>query len=58
MDVWQDAKQTSETVIAEAVSQRWSANKEFLDISQNPEENISARVTFLINFQASCLQVY
>ena len=35
----------------EAVDQRWSVKKVFLEISQNSQENICARVSFLINLQ-------
>ena len=36
---------------SEAVIQRCSINKVFLEISQNSQENICARVSFLINVQ-------
>ena len=36
----------------ESVSRRCSVKKVLLEISQNSQENISARVTFLINLQA------
>ena len=37
----------------EAVAQRCSVKKMFLEISQNSQENTCARVSFLINLQAS-----
>ena len=40
-----------------AVVQRCSVKKVFLEISQNSQENICARVSFLIKLQAS-LQLY
>ena len=43
---------------AEAVVQRCSAKKVFLEISQNSQENTCARVSFLIKLQASGLQLY
>ena len=43
---------------AEAVVQRCSAKKVFLEISQNSQENTCARVCFLIKLQASGLQLY
>ena len=36
--------------LSEAVSQRCSVKKVFLEISQNSQENTCARVSFLINF--------
>ena len=41
-----------------AVVQRSSVKKMFLEISQNSQENICARVSFVINLQASGLQLY
>ena len=38
---------------SEAVARRCSAKKVFLEISQNSEGNTCARVSFLINLQAS-----
>ena len=38
--------------VSEAVSQRFSAKNVFLEISQNSQENICARVSFLIKLQA------
>ena len=43
---------------AEAISQRCSVKKVFLEISQNSQENTSARVSFLSKLQASGLQLY
>ena len=37
---------------AEAVAQRCSVKKMFLEISQNSQENTCARVSFLIKLQA------
>ena len=42
----------------EAVSRMCSAKKVFLKISQNSQENICARASFLIKLQASSLQLY
>ena len=39
-------------VIPEAVGQRCSVKKVFLEISENPQESTCARVTFLIKLQA------
>ena len=36
----------------EAVAQRYSVKKAFLEISQNSQENTCARVSFLIKLQA------
>ena len=38
----------------EAVTRRWFAENVFLKISQNSQENISARVSFLIKLEAFC----
>ena len=43
---------------AEAVVQRCSAKKVFLEISQNSQENTCARVSFFFYLQASGLQLY
>ena len=42
----------------EAVARRCSVKKVFLEISQNSQENTCARVSFLIKWQASGLQLY
>ena len=42
----------------EAVFQRFSVKKVFLEISHNSQENICARVSFLTKLQASGLQLY
>ena len=42
----------------EAAIQRCSVKKVFLEISQNSQENTCARVSFLIKWQASDLQLY
>ena len=39
-------------VLLEAVVQRFSVEKVFLEISQNSQENTCARVSFLIKLQA------
>ena len=39
-------------VHTEAVAQRYSEKKVFLEISQNSQENTSARASLLIKFQA------
>ena len=44
--------------ILEAVVQRCSVKKVFLEISQNSQENTCARASFLIKLQASGLQLY
>ena len=41
-------KKVTETFSSEAVSQRCSAKKLFLEISQNSQENTCARASFLI----------
>ena len=38
--------------MTEAVAQRCSVNKMFLEISQNSQENTCARLSFLIKLQA------
>ena len=43
---------------SEAVIQRCSVNKVFLEISQNSQENTCARVSFLIKLQPSALWLY
>ena len=48
----------TEVVATEAVVQRCSVKKVFLEISQNSQENTCARVSFLIKLQASGLQLY
>ena len=52
-DISNDSGQES----VEAVVQRCSVKKVFLDISQNSQENNCARVFFLIKLQASGLQL-
>ena len=42
----------------EALVQRCSVKKVFLEISQNLQKNTCARVSFLIKLQALCLQLY
>ena len=42
----------------EALVQRCSVKKLFLEISQNLQKNTCARVSFLIKLQALCLQLY
>ena len=43
---------------AEAVVQRCSAKKVFLEISQNSQDNTCAKISFLIKLQALGLQLY
>ena len=43
---------------AEALPQRCSVRKVFLEISQNSQEDTCATVSFLIKLQASDLQLY
>ena len=45
-------------LLTEAVAQRCSVKKVFLEISQNSKGNTCARVSFLIKLQASNLQLY
>ena len=45
-------------LIIEAVVQRFSVEKEFLEISQNSQENTCARVSFSIKLQTWDLQLY
>ena len=45
-------------VYSEAVVQRCSVKKVFLEISQNSQENTCARASFLIKLQASGLPLY
>ena len=45
-------------VNTEAVAQRCSVKKVFLEISQNSQENACARASFLIKLQASVLKVW
>ena len=42
----------------EAVVERCSVKKVFLETSQHSQENTCARVSFLIKLQASALQIY
>ena len=42
----------------EAVSQMYSVKNVLLEISQNPQENTSARFSFSIKLQAKDLQLY
>ena len=42
----------SRPLLTEAVAQRFSVKKVFIKISQNPQENNCARVSFLIKLQA------
>ena len=45
-------------IFSEAAVQRCSVRKVFLEISQNSEQNICARVSFLIKLQTSGLQLH
>ena len=53
-----DNKNKTHRRIVEAVAQRCSVRKVFLEISQNSQENACARVSFLIKFQALGLQLH
>ena len=44
--------------VPEAVDQKCSVKKVFLEISQNSQENTFARASLLIKLQASSLQLY
>ena len=44
--------------VPEAVDQKCSVKKVFLEISQNSRENTFARASLLIKLQASSLQLY
>ena len=44
--------------VLEAVTQRCSVKKVFLEISKNSHENTCARISFLVKLQASGLQFY
>ena len=50
-------KVSGKFISQEAVVQRCSVKKVFLEISQNSQENPCARVSFLIKLQASGLQL-
>ena len=43
----------SNAKITDAVARKCSVKKVFLEVSQNSQENTSARVSFLIKLQAS-----
>ena len=45
-------------LLPEAVAQRCSVKNVVLEISQNSQENTSARVPFLMKLQAQGLQIY
>ena len=49
MEIWSNV---INLVATEAVAQRCSVKKMFLEISQNSQENTCARVSFLIKLQA------
>ena len=44
--------------LLEAVTQKYSVKKVFLQISQNSQENTCARVSFLMKLQASDIGVF
>ena len=46
------------TINKEAVTQRCSVKKVFLEISQNSQENTCARVSFFIKLRGLGLQLY
>ena len=50
MEIWSNV---INLVATEAIAQRCSVKKMFLEISQNSQENTCARVSFLIKLQAS-----
>ena len=52
VNIKKKSKTWSEEAIAEAVVQRCSVKKAFLEISQNSQENTCARVSFLIKLKA------
>ena len=47
---WQHINNHKKEHVSKAVVQRCSVKKVVLEISQNPQENISTRASFLINF--------
>ena len=49
---------TNQNLVAEAVVQRCSVKKMFLEISQNSQENTCARVSFLIKLQTDTERSY
>ena len=49
MEIWSNV---INLVATEAIAQRCSVKKMFLEISQNSQENTCARVSFLIKLQA------
>ena len=49
MEIWSNV---INLVATEAIAQRFSVKKMFLEISQNSQENTCARVSFLIKLQA------
>ena len=49
---------TSFCLTSEAVMQRCSVKKVFLEIQQNSQGNTCARVSFFVNLHASTLQLY
>ena len=51
-------QRSPEQKLAEAVVRRCSVKEVFLEISQNSHESTNARVSSLIKFQASGLQLY
>ena len=51
-------KRSPATLSSEAVVQKCSVNKIFLEISQNSQENTCNRVSFLIKLQASGTGVF
>ena len=49
---WYSAYKTSSQILPEAVAQRCSVKKVFLEISRNSQENTCVRVSFSIKLQA------
>ena len=58
MKMWLKMVNTSFCLTSEAVMQRCSVKKVFLEIQQNSKENTCARVSFFVNLHVSTLQLY
>ena len=56
--MWLKMVNTSFCLTSEAVMQRCSVKKVFLEIQQNSKENTCARVSFFVNLHVSTLQLY
>ena len=57
-EVTKCCNRVSNLVFTEAVVQRWSVEKVFLEISQNSQQTTCARASFLIKLQPLGLQLY